>query len=139
MTAGLEIPPPEQTGVIVVDHGSRREASNQMLLEIASLFQQYSGYGIVEPAHMELAEPSIGTAFGRCVERGARLVVIHPYFLLPGRHSKRDIPALTSQAAKPFPDVPYLITEPLGKHRLMVDIMTERVEDCLRCGRSADS
>ena len=26
-------------------------------------------YPIVEPAHMELAEPSIGTAFDRCVAR----------------------------------------------------------------------
>ena len=57
-----------------------------MLLDVVALFQQHTGYAIVEPAHMELAEPSIGTAFDRCIERGARLVVIHPYFLLPGRH-----------------------------------------------------
>ena len=37
---------------------------------------------IVEPAHMELAEPSIATAFARCVERGATTVVVFPYFLL---------------------------------------------------------
>ena len=134
MVARLEIPPPEQIGVIVVDHGSRRQESNQMLLDIVALFQQHSGYRIVEPAHMELTEPSIATAFARCVQRGARLVVVHPYFLLPGRHWDRDIPVLTSEAADAFPGVPFLVTEPLGKHPLMADIVAERIRDCLQRG-----
>jgi sirohydrochlorin ferrochelatase len=125
------LPAREQIGVIVVDHGSRREASNQMLLEIVALFQQHTGYKIVEAAHMELAEPSIRTAFGRCVARGAKLVVVHPYFLLPGRHWDRDIPQLTAQAAEEFPGVPFLVTEPLGRHLLMAEVMAQRVEDCL--------
>jgi hypothetical protein len=45
--------------------------------------KQHTGYAIVEPAHMELAEPSIGVAFDRCIERGARLVVVHPCGDLP--------------------------------------------------------
>jgi sirohydrochlorin ferrochelatase len=131
MAERLALPAHDQIGVIVVDHGSRREASNHMLLEIAAMFQQHSGYRIVEAAHMELAEPSIRTAFARCVARGARLVVVHPYFLLPGRHWDRDIPHLTAQAAEDFPDVPFLVTEPLGRHLLMAEIMAQRVEDCL--------
>ena len=139
MDAPSEVPPPEQIGVIVVDHGSRREESKQMLVDIAARFQQHSGYRIVEPAHMELVEPSIATAFARCVQRGARLVVVHPYFLLPGRHWDRDIPALTSQAAAAFPGVPFLVTEPLGVHPLMAEIMAQRVQDCLQSGDSPAS
>ena len=131
MPDGLPLPPRDRIGVIVVDHGSRRAASNQMLLEIVAMFEQHGEYAIVEPAHMELAEPSIGTAFARCVARGAQLIVVHPYFLLPGRHWDRDIPALTAQAADAFPHIPYLVTEPLGRHRLMAEIMAERVADCL--------
>jgi sirohydrochlorin ferrochelatase len=81
---------------------------------------------------MELAEPSIATAFARCVQRGARLVVVHPYFLLPGRHWNRDIPNLTAEAAQAFPEIPFYITEPLGRHRLMAEIMSERIGDCLQ-------
>jgi len=62
------------TGLIIVDHGSRREASNLMLETFVETFHSAMHYDIVEPAHMELAEPSIATAFGRCVERGARTV-----------------------------------------------------------------
>jgi sirohydrochlorin ferrochelatase len=80
---------------------------------------------------MELAEPSIGAAFDRCIERGARLLVIHPYFLLPGRHWKRDIPALAAEAAARHPGVPFLVTAPLGLHPLMAEIMSQRIEYCL--------
>src|SRR5687768_8260396 len=68
------IMPPMQTGIIIVDHGSRRDESNRMLEELAGLFAQRfrEKYDIVEPAHMELAEPSIATAYAKCVQRGAR-------------------------------------------------------------------
>jgi len=51
-------------GIIIVDHGSRREESNQMLEEVARLFAARfkARYEIVEPAHMEISEPSIGAA-----------------------------------------------------------------------------
>eukprot|EP00898_Chlorokybus_atmophyticus_P000080 jgi/Chlat1/1072/Chrsp110S08637 len=52
----------------------------------AVLYKAHSGRTLVETAHMELAEPSIATAFDICVARGARTVVISPYFLSPGRH-----------------------------------------------------
>ena len=86
-------------GIVVVDHGSRRAESNDLLLDVVAMFREQSGYEIVEPAHMEIAEPTIQTAFDRCVERGAKLVVIHPYFLAPGRHWKEDIPKLAAEAA----------------------------------------
>ena len=62
----------EKVAVILVDHGSRREESNQLLLEVAEAFRQQSAWAQVEPAHMELAEPSIATAFDRCAQQGAK-------------------------------------------------------------------
>ena len=131
MTLSVELPHRDRIGVIVVDHGSRRRESNDMLLDVVAMFQRHSGYTIVEPAHMELAEPSIATAFERCVQRGAQLVVIHPYFLLPGRHWSRDIPALAAEAAQKHAGVPFLVTAPLGLHPLMAEIMSQRIEYCL--------
>ena len=131
MAALIDLPPRDQIGVIVVDHGSRRRESNDMLLKVVALFQQHSGYAIVEPAHMELAEPSVAAAFDRCIHRGARLIVIHPYFLLPGRHWKRDIPALAAAAAQKHPGIPFLVTAPLGLHPLMAEVMSQRIEYCL--------
>ncbi|RIK87750.1 MAG: cobalamin biosynthesis protein CbiX [Planctomycetota bacterium] len=125
---------PNTTGLIIVDHGSRRQESNALLLEAAEAFRQYAGWPIVEPAHMELAEPSIATAFRRCVEQGARLVVVFPYFLGPGRHWREDIPRLAAEAASPWKDrgVRHVVTAPLGVHPLVMQVIGERITQCLR-------
>jgi sirohydrochlorin ferrochelatase len=118
-------------GVILVDHGSRRGESNEMLLAVVSEFQAASGFAIVEPAHMELADPSIDTAFSKCVSRGATTVVVFPYFLSPGRHWNDDIPRLAAAAAKKHAGIRYLVTAPFGLHPLMSEIIRQRIEHCL--------
>ena len=133
MAETFEIPQGErgQLGVIVVDHGSRREESNALLIDVVQSFVDATRMPIVEPAHMELAEPSIATAFARCVERGATTVVVFPYFLLPGRHWHDDIPRLAAAAAKEHPGVAYLVTAPFGLHPLMAEVMQQRIAHCL--------
>jgi sirohydrochlorin ferrochelatase len=131
-------PPLEKVGVIIVDHGSKRAASNEMLLEVVEMFRQSGGFAIVEPAHMELEEPSLQTAFDCCVAQGAETVVIHPYFLLPGNHSQHDIPALAAEAAVRHPGVRFLVTAPLGLHPLMVQIMRQRIAECLESAKSGE-
>lgn len=121
----------DKIGVVLVDHGSRREESNALLLDVVRQFAEASGLSIVEPAHMELAEPSVATAFARCVARGATTVVVYPYFLLPGRHWDEDIPRLAAAAARQHPHVRYLVTAPFGLHPLMAQIMRERIDHCL--------
>jgi len=124
---------PETIAVILVDHGSRREDSNRMLEMMARLYAETSGREIVEPAHMDLAAPTVADAFARCVERGADVVVIHPYFLLPGRHWHEDIPRIAEQAAAGFPGVRWLVTAPLAVHPAIADVIEARVSHCLAC------
>lgn len=121
----------ESTSIVIVDHGSARTESNRMLEQFVATFAEQTNYRIVEPAHMELAEPTISTAFDRCVARGARRVVVCPYFLLPGRHWDRDIPALTRAAASKHPGIEYLVTAPIGLHPMMRDVIQSRIDHCL--------
>jgi sirohydrochlorin ferrochelatase len=116
------------TAIIIVDHGSRREESNKMLEKVAALFGERFGqeYQIVEPAHMELCEPSIATAYGRAVKRGATRIVVVPFFLSFGKHWTHDIPSLLNQAAASFPDTEYQLVEPLGIDDLMLDLLRKR-------------
>ncbi|XP_039789277.1 sirohydrochlorin ferrochelatase, chloroplastic-like isoform X1 [Panicum virgatum] len=122
----------DKDAVVIVDHGSRRQESNLMLNDFVDMFRARTGYKIVEPAHMELAEPTIKDAFGKCVQQGASRVIVSPYFLSPGRHWKQDIPALAAEASKELSNIPYIITAPLGLHELMVDIMNDRIMYCLQ-------
>ncbi|CAJ1946679.1 unnamed protein product [Sphenostylis stenocarpa] len=118
--------------VIIVDHGSRRKESNFMLNEFVEMFKYKTGYEIVEPAHMELAEPSIRDAFQSCVQQGANRIIVSPFFLSPGRHWSQDIPSLSAEAAKEHPDVSYIVTAPLGLHELLVDVVNDRIKHCIK-------
>jgi len=133
-------PPESPTGIIIVDHGSRRGESNDMLLEVVALYRKRSRFAIVEPAHMELAEPSIATAFARCVAQGARRVVVMPYFLGPGKHWDQDIPRLSAAAAAAHRGVSYLVTAPIGLHPLMAQLIEARIGECIACasGQAAE-
>jgi sirohydrochlorin ferrochelatase len=130
-----------KNGIIIVDHGSRRAESNEMLEEVARLFgaRFRELYDIVEPAHMELAEPSIGTAYAKCVERGAQRIVVCPFFLGPGKHWTADIPRLTADAAEKFPQTEYHVTMPLGIDDLILELLAKRVGFCVEQGYRCES
>ena len=116
----------EKTALILVDHGSRFPAANDMLLDVVAMVKRLSGLDRVYPAHMELAEPSIRQAFERAVGDGATAVVVHPYFLSPGRHSTTDIPRMVEEAARAFPGIEHCVTEPLGVHPKIGEVVLER-------------
>ncbi|XP_066354149.1 sirohydrochlorin ferrochelatase, chloroplastic-like isoform X2 [Miscanthus floridulus] len=106
--------------VVIVDHGSRRQESNLMLNDFVEMFRAKTSYRIVEPAHMELAEPTIKDAFGKCVQQGASRVVVRSIFPFPWTTLEAKIPALAAEASKEHSNIPYVVTAPFGLHELMV-------------------
>ena len=120
-------------GIVIVDHGSRSAASNRVVEEVAWLFKRQYGdrYGVVEPAHMELAEPSIGTAYARCAARGATEIVVCPFFLGPGKHWTEDIPRLSAEAAGEHPQTTFRVAGTLGVDELIVRLLEKRVAESL--------
>ena len=117
-----------KNGIIIVDHGSRRTESNRLLEEVARQFGQrfLQTYDIVEAAHMELAEPSIASAYARCVQRGATRIVVCPFFLGPGKHWTGDIPRLAAEASVNHPGTRYHVTMPLGIDELILELLFKR-------------
>jgi sirohydrochlorin ferrochelatase len=77
---------------------------------------------------MEIAEPTISQGFDACVADGARQIIVHPYFLAPGAHYNEDIPRLVGEAAAKHPQVYWTITEPLGIHPKLCEVVLERIE-----------
>lgn len=115
-----------KTAVLLVDHGSRFQAANDMLADVAAMLRELAGVEKVHYCHMELARPTIAEGFEACVKDGATSVVVHPYFLAPGRHSTTDIPRMVAEAARAFPGVEYCVTEPLGVHPKIGEVILER-------------
>ena len=122
----------ERRAILLIDHGSRRAQANALVDEVAALVRQRVGAeSIVEPAHMEIAEPTVAQGFTRCVEQGATVVIVHPFMLAPGRHVTEDLPTMIAEAADAHEGVAFAMADPLGSHRGVIDAVVERCQEAL--------
>lgn len=121
--------PDQSTAVLLIAHGSRRAEANQDLVQLADLVSERGRYQIVEVSYLELAEPSIPQGGQKCVNRGARRVLMMPYFLSAGVHVVNDLQEIRSDLANQFPQVDFVLCPHLGLHPLMAEIVLERLTE----------
>jgi len=114
--------------ILLVDHGSRRKEANAQLEALAERVRARRPSCIVRTAHLELAAPDIAAGLESCVAAGARDIVVHPYFLGPGRHTTKDIPRVVREACRNLPGVRVRVSEPLGIDDKLVELVLERVD-----------
>jgi len=111
--------------LLLIAHGSRREASNTEVRELAARLERLAGnrFGCVIPAFLELAEPDIPTGVGLCAKHGATTVTAVPYFLSAGRHVANDIPAELEKAARKHQAITIHQSDYLGKHEAITELL----------------
>lgn len=102
--------------LLVVAHGSRREASNDEVRALSGLIAEKAGndYDMVRTAFLELAEPLIPDGIEECIQAGADEVVVMPYFLSAGRHVAKDIPEEVAPKQAQYPEKKIRIAPYLG-------------------------
>ena len=136
--------------ILLIDHGSRRDAANEMMDCMANLVQAMAGPDVIARyAHMELAEPSIAAGLRQCIDAGATDVIVFPYMLSPGKHSTGDIPRMVADAAAPYPHVAVHVTAAFGVHEKLAELILQRAgvrvshaigaTDATRCWHSTRS
>lgn len=135
--------------ILLIDHGSRREAANEMMDCMANLVQAMAGTEVIARfAHMELAEPSIEAGLRNCVDAGATEVICFPYMLSPGKHSTGDIPRMVAAAAAAYPSLQVRVTNAFGVHEKLAELILGRAGlpvvtlaelDANRCWHSSGS
>lgn len=132
-----------KVGVLLIDHGSKRESSNLHLESIAKAYEQSSRcppHYIVRAAHMEIASPSIEDGLRDLVANGAYRIVCHPMFLSPGKHAMEDVPRLIEEATKSIQmdpsitsNVDIVTTVPLGSRvEVLIDAIGNIVEETIK-------
>ena len=121
--------------VILVDHGSRERAANAQLAAIARALARKLPGSRVTTAHLSLAAPGLPECIDACVARGARDVVVVPYFLAPGRHAKSDVPRLAREARRRHSGLRIRVAAPLGVHPGLVAAVRARVAEVARIKR----
>jgi sirohydrochlorin ferrochelatase len=116
--------------LLVVAHGSRREASNDEVRCLSKLIEQKCGerYQLVKVAFLELADPSIPNGIEECIKAGAGEVVVMPYFLSAGRHVATDIPQEVAPKQQQYPDIIIRIAPYLGAADGIAELMLQMSE-----------
>jgi len=113
--------------LVLIAHGSRRQASNQEVMNLASRLRHSASdrFQLIETGFLEIAEPSIPQAIESCIQRGATSVVVVPYFLSAGRHVAEDIPRIVEPVARQHEHVAIHITDHIGMSDSMIQLILE--------------
>lgn len=115
--------------ILLVAHGSRREASNDEVRQLAARLKTAAAKQSCEirAAFLELAEPSIPDGIQLCIDAGATEVCVLPYFLSAGRHVTTDIPAEVKIKQEQHPDINISIAAYLGSSPVIDDVLMSLV------------
>ncbi len=116
--------------VLLLGHGSRRDEANDILRKVASTLKVEGGFGLVQPAFLEMESPNFHEALTIMVEQGFKDIKIMPYFLYMGNHMRKDLPKAIELGYEKYPDVTMEVTPNLGYHEKLIDIVLERIEQC---------
>jgi sirohydrochlorin ferrochelatase len=120
------------TALLLIAHGSRRREANEDVSFLAEQLRREGPYPIVQISYLELSEPTIADAGAECVAQGARRVILLPYFLSAGVHVREDLADARLELTKRFPEVEFLLAEPLGRHPLLQEVVLQRASETLR-------
>ena len=119
------------TGIIVFAHGSRIETANQAVRSAAADLARAGEYPNVEAAFLELGRPNLEEAANLLVARSVERIVIIPYFLTPGIHLERDLPAIVERISNKNNKIQVIVTASLDGHPGVVRILTDRARAAL--------
>lgn len=118
----------EQTGVVLLGHGSRREEANQEWEQIWQMFRDMHPQLIVQRGYIEFFHPSLEEGVSLLLKQGEiRTVVIVPLFLTTGKHLYQHIPAKIEHLEQMYPGVRFILTEHIGPDSLLLKIIEQRI------------
>ena len=118
-------------GLLLIAHGSRREASNDEIKRLAERLRRKKPgrFQYVTHAFLEMAQPSIAEGIQQCLDVGVNELYVLPYFLARGRHVAEDIPAEISRKQVENPRIKIHLCDYLGKsEEAMADLLLQIAE-----------
>ena len=113
--------------LLLVAHGSRRDESNEEVVQLASRLAAIAvdDFDLVDHAFLELAEPSIPDGIERCLQKGATSVRVLPYFLARGAHVVEHIPQQVAIKQNEHPNADIQITDCLGTADELAELLLQ--------------
>ncbi len=96
------------TGILLCGHGSRdEETRTEFEVFVAAIRNALANKlsSVVEGAHLEFSQPTIGEGFAKLVDAGVKRIVAQPLMLFAARHAKKDVPGEARAFAAAHPGI----------------------------------
>jgi len=79
----------------------------------------------------EFIEPSIPTVVGKMVQEGVEKIYVLPFFLFKSAHVTRDIQEDIASEREKYPQVEFVVGDPVGFDPRLVEVLKARTQDVL--------
>ena len=112
--------------VVLVGHGSLRQASGASMIRLAALLRKQGVVKIATAGFLNFSQPTVADAVARCVRKGATHIIIQPYFLISGYYVKRALPKLIEEARVVHPHLTFSVAGAFEYHPALVQMVLER-------------
>jgi sirohydrochlorin cobaltochelatase len=86
------------SGLLLIGHGTKSQLGVEQFLWLAKRIGKRLQPLPVEPAFLELAEPTIDEAVGKLLARGSERLITTPLLLFAAGHAKDDVPSAVQDA-----------------------------------------
>lgn len=114
------------TAYIVFAHGSSVESANDAVRRACAEAARRADWRRYETAFLGGGRPELREAAAKLAAEGAAEIVVIPYFLTPGLHLERDLPALIVEIRRSHPKLAVRVTESLDGHPGLVEAILDR-------------
>ena len=111
--------------VVLFSHGSLLCGSGEALLEHAERLRSRGVAPIVEVGYLNYTSPHFSETVSKLVSEGAARILVAPYFLVPGKFVRVDLPAAVKAAQEQYPHVEFVIAEAIGYDERLADAIIE--------------
>ncbi|WP_342423752.1 precorrin-3B C(17)-methyltransferase [Paenibacillus sp. FSL E2-0178] len=120
----------KDTIVLLMGRGGSDPDANSDFYKLGRLLWERTSYQSVESCFIAITKPSLPDGLERCLALGARKILVVPYLLFTGVLMKQ-FAEMVSHFAAEHPEIEVQLGRQLGTHPLLVDMLTERIEETM--------
>jgi sirohydrochlorin ferrochelatase len=111
--------------LILFSHGSLLCGAGEALEAHAERLRATGNWSDVAVGYLNYSDPPFEQALNQLVARGARDVVVAPYFLVPGYFVSKALPEVLARAQSAHPAIRFRVGEALGTDDSLVDALLD--------------
>ena len=118
-------PSPDQTGLILLAHGSRDPLWRQPIEAVHQLVQAMQPGLPCICAYLDACAPDLPAAAQSLIAQGVKHLIVLPLFLGTGKHAREDIPRLLDELRRQHPGCQFDLQTAAGENPRVTSLLAQ--------------